>query len=959
MLIMSAVAVLTCHPSSHPFQTRRIDLNEPVKIGRSVAKARPAPENAIFDCKVLSRNHALLLFDKEKGMFCLQDTKSSNGTFVNNQRLTRGTGENPETEVRSGDIVQFGVDVVDTSKRVVGECFTHGRIVAQLTLYNPDGSEAVRSTPIPSVPNTNDSPPGAVTNNNMVSQQLFQLSCWLKEALYREQMLEQKLSTLHTLVSNTQDASESSWQALIDEDRLVSRLEVLENQLRAYSKANSEESIRVELAQLQEDKHMYETTAKESLKKALEEKLEASQNYADMEQKLTNSKEEGTHLTQQLDNLNNEQKTLLEKYSNSVEEVQQLTETLADLEKKHLEEMELMREDKNKLEDRINKMEAKEGEFAERLQKLQSENYISIGRHGADSVGTIKPSSTFNGDLNLQAERRDEGDGAEITPLKPPVNGDEVGLQVSGITERDATLALDDTTEEKSTDSDASTPESEVPLSTETPETLERLKAQVDEITERLNASEERADEAELELSNAQMETIQYVATIQDLENELSDLREKKKLDEPSKDKDITTENGLGTEVDPPKISIPEELTVIQNHVDKEYIARLEQKHCEQLEHEYKEIESLKISYKLMEELEKKQKVQLLRLKQEISKLQDIQQRLKDEKAIIEKNLENSQAENHLLQTETKQYKEQITKSIVSAKEAKKEIMELRDQLKLEKQSSKTKDTTVQHAEELLAREKRISLERKKKLEDLEKTQTKCQKTAKSNERELEKLKELNLKLQKDLEREKFLRNEAEKKVKRQSVFRKDSDLRKGQKKENESDKMTKRIAEIEPVIAVKEEQTLQQRRSVTTSSKPSTNHFPDKQDSSSDLSDLQKDADQDGSREPEDRLSEDLAKLRDRLRDVGVKASPEGKQGARLKSELSKSHEEVERLISTSREQEAEKDRLQRELKRLREVDGTETIAGIPVSQLPIVVIIIAITAALLQNLLALWTAE
>ncbi|XP_071817638.1 uncharacterized protein [Apostichopus japonicus] len=938
MLIMSAVAVLTCHPSSHPFQTRRIDLNEPVKIGRSVAKARPAPENAIFDCKVLSRNHALLLFDKEKGMFCLQDTKSSNGTFVNNQRLTRGTGENPETEVRSGDIVQFGVDVVDTSKRVVGECFTHGRIVAQLTLYNPDGSEAVRSTPIPSVPNTNDSPPGAVTNNNMVSQQLFQLSCWLKEALYREQMLEQKLSTLHTLVSNTQDASESSWQALIDEDRLVSRLEVLENQLRAYSKANSEESIRVELAQLQEDKHMYETTAKESLKKALEEKLEASQNYADMEQKLTNSKEEGTHLTQQLDNLNNEQKTLLEKYSNSVEEVQQLTETLADLEKKHLEEMELMREDKNKLEDRINKMEAKEGEFAERLQKLQSENYISIGRHGADSVGTIKPSSTFNGDLNLQAERRDEGDGAEITPLKPPVNGDEVGLQVSGITERDATLALDDTTEEKSTDSDASTPESEVPLSTETPETLERLKAQVDEITERLNASEERADEAELELSNAQMETIQYVATIQDLENELSDLREKKKLDEPSKDKDITTENGLGTEVDPPKISIPEELTVIQNHVDKEYIARLEQKHCEQLEHEYKEIESLKISYKLMEELEKKQKVQLLRLKQEISKLQDIQQRLKDEKAIIEKNLENSQAENHLLQTETKQYKEQITKSIVSAKEAKKEIMELRDQLKLEKQSSKTKDTTVQHAEELLAREKRISLERKKKLEDLEK---------------------LNLKLQKDLEREKFLRNEAEKKVKRQSVFRKDSDLRKGQKKENESDKMTKRIAEIEPVIAVKEEQTLQQRRSVTTSSKPSTNHFPDKQDSSSDLSDLQKDADQDGSREPEDRLSEDLAKLRDRLRDVGVKASPEGKQGARLKSELSKSHEEVERLISTSREQEAEKDRLQRELKRLREVDGTETIAGIPVSQLPIVVIIIAITAALLQNLLALWTAE
>lgn len=51
-------------------------------------------------------------------------------------------------------------------------------------------------------------------------------------------MLEQKLSTLQSLVSSTQDASESSWQALIDEDRLVSRLEVLENQLRAYSKVS-------------------------------------------------------------------------------------------------------------------------------------------------------------------------------------------------------------------------------------------------------------------------------------------------------------------------------------------------------------------------------------------------------------------------------------------------------------------------------------------------------------------------------------------------------------------------------------------------------------------------------------------------------------------------------------------------------------------------------------------------
>ena len=46
--------------SSELFEERRIPLDKSCKIGRSVAKIRPEPNNAIFDCKVLSRNHALL-----------------------------------------------------------------------------------------------------------------------------------------------------------------------------------------------------------------------------------------------------------------------------------------------------------------------------------------------------------------------------------------------------------------------------------------------------------------------------------------------------------------------------------------------------------------------------------------------------------------------------------------------------------------------------------------------------------------------------------------------------------------------------------------------------------------------------------------------------------------------------------------------------------------------------------
>nr|CAD7198669.1 unnamed protein product [Timema douglasi] len=65
---MTAKAVLICRPNSHPFQERVLSLEQPIKVGRSVARARASPNNAIFDCKVLSRNHALLWYDTGKGI---------------------------------------------------------------------------------------------------------------------------------------------------------------------------------------------------------------------------------------------------------------------------------------------------------------------------------------------------------------------------------------------------------------------------------------------------------------------------------------------------------------------------------------------------------------------------------------------------------------------------------------------------------------------------------------------------------------------------------------------------------------------------------------------------------------------------------------------------------------------------------------------------------------------------
>ena len=64
------------------------------------------------------------------------DTASSNGTFVNNIRLSKCGEESKLTEVFTGDNLRFGSDVVDKSKNVTQKC-----VVTKLTLYFPDGLE--------------------------------------------------------------------------------------------------------------------------------------------------------------------------------------------------------------------------------------------------------------------------------------------------------------------------------------------------------------------------------------------------------------------------------------------------------------------------------------------------------------------------------------------------------------------------------------------------------------------------------------------------------------------------------------------------------------------------------------------------------------------------------------------------------------------------------------------------
>lgn len=60
----------------------------------------------------------------------------------------------------------------------------------------------------------------------------------LQDSLVREVALEQKLIDLQKLLSTIRESVDENWKVRISEDRLLSKIEVLENQLQIYSKVS-------------------------------------------------------------------------------------------------------------------------------------------------------------------------------------------------------------------------------------------------------------------------------------------------------------------------------------------------------------------------------------------------------------------------------------------------------------------------------------------------------------------------------------------------------------------------------------------------------------------------------------------------------------------------------------------------------------------------------------------------
>ncbi|CAJ0938854.1 unnamed protein product, partial [Mesorhabditis belari] len=288
---------------SHPFDERRCrvgNAQDPLKIGRSVARLKPATDNAIFDCKVLSRNHAILWYSG--GAFMLKDTKSSNGTFVNNERLAQ-TGEDSEPrQINTGDIIQFGVEIVENTNKI-----SHGCILAMVRLFDENGEEVENQTNTLELSPANQSYSGSLVN----SQQLFQMQQFLKEALLREKYRDEKIAQLQAQLMSAEIATDQAWKSFLTEDRLLARIAVLEEQLLLCGKSKNNDMIRIEMDQYLEDKSKYLARTREEITKAQEERAEAELRLNDTERSLMTLEEEFQIIKQRYESLSNYNATVV------------------------------------------------------------------------------------------------------------------------------------------------------------------------------------------------------------------------------------------------------------------------------------------------------------------------------------------------------------------------------------------------------------------------------------------------------------------------------------------------------------------------------------------------------------------------------------------------------------------------------------------------------------------------
>ncbi|TQS37101.1 hypothetical protein Golomagni_02437 [Golovinomyces magnicellulatus] len=125
------IPVLCLFSTNRTFDRKTIHVPfypESIRIGRQTNnRTIPTPLNGYFDSKVLSRQHAELWADTN-GKIWIRDIKSSNGTFVNGNRLSAENKNSEPHELEAHDKLELGIDIVAEDQKTV----VHHKVAAEV-----------------------------------------------------------------------------------------------------------------------------------------------------------------------------------------------------------------------------------------------------------------------------------------------------------------------------------------------------------------------------------------------------------------------------------------------------------------------------------------------------------------------------------------------------------------------------------------------------------------------------------------------------------------------------------------------------------------------------------------------------------------------------------------------------------------------------------------------------------
>ncbi|KAI3386132.1 hypothetical protein SNEBB_003041 [Seison nebaliae] len=436
--------------NSHEFGERIIKVDGIIKIGRSIPKCKAMISNGFFDCKVLSRAHAIIWY--EKNQFYLKDTKSSNGTFVNNIRLGKAMKDSEPYAIYSGDLIQFGIEVTENENGAIHPC-----ILTKCILYHPKGIEALRIytddlilfNSINSTNNFNQNNNSQLINNNyklineLTSPKLTNL--WISINIMKqcEDEMNKKLEYVNEMMKLMESDTTSKWENLCEKNELILRINQLENQLKCLKKSkNYEENVEEYSRQLEKEQDKCKEFEKEkfiayrssvkfrSLFETEKMKNSAHENtIKDLNRLVTELNEQISNYMKLIDEIDERHNHLRKELYETRQQEQLNNEKFVKL----TQDYELLKISTNELEDKLNEKDEKISELQNIVVKQEEtiENNLKQFTIAADQDLSFEPNKPLDWSLSVS---RDQGDsilnGQVSHQLKK--NSDDISLSEIG-----------------------------------------------------------------------------------------------------------------------------------------------------------------------------------------------------------------------------------------------------------------------------------------------------------------------------------------------------------------------------------------------------------------------------------------------------------------------------------------------------------------------------------------------